>query len=58
MIKRWIRRLLGPLIAIAIIVPAVMAAGWIGTETMVEKTSDAEFCTRCHTMEPFEPVRK
>ncbi|MFP4496167.1 MAG: cytochrome c3 family protein [Halochromatium sp.] len=51
--KRWIRRLLFTLIIIAIIVPAVMAAGWIGTETVVEKTSDAEFCSSCHTMEPF-----
>lgn len=51
--KRWIRRLLFTLIVVAVIVPAVMAAGWIGTETVVEKTSDAEFCTSCHTMEPF-----
>jgi cytochrome c-type protein NapC len=51
--KRWIRRLLLTLIAIAIVVPAVMAAGWVGTETMIEETSDAEFCTSCHTMEPF-----
>ena len=53
MSKRWIRRLIVTLIAIAVIVPAVMAAGWIGTETVVNKTSDAEFCTSCHTMEPF-----
>ncbi|MFP4062228.1 MAG: cytochrome c3 family protein [Halochromatium sp.] len=51
--KRWIRRLVFTLIVVAIIVPAVMAAGWVGTETWVEETSDAEFCTTCHTMEPF-----
>lgn len=51
--KRWIRRLLLTLVAIAVIVPAVMATGWVGTETMIEETSDAEFCTSCHTMEPF-----
>ena len=51
--KRWIRRLLMILIAIAVVVPAVMATGWIATETLVEETSDAEFCTSCHTMEPF-----
>ncbi len=51
--KRWIRRPVVILIGIAVLVPAVMATGWIGTETMIEKTSDAEFCTSCHTMEPF-----
>lgn len=51
--KRWIRRLAVIVIAIAVIVPAVMAAGWVGTETLVENTADAEFCTSCHTMEPF-----
>lgn len=51
--KRWTRRLLLALAAVVVIVPAVMAAAWVGTESMIEQTSDAEFCTTCHTMEPF-----
>lgn len=51
--KRWLRRLILFLIVVAVVVPAVMAAGWVGTETMIEETSDAEFCTSCHTMDPF-----
>lgn len=51
--KRWIRRLLVSLMAIALLVTAVMAGGWIGTETMIEKTSGAEFCGSCHSMAPF-----
>jgi cytochrome c-type protein NapC len=35
------------------VVPAAIAAAWMGTETMIEQTSDAEFSTTCHTMEPM-----
>jgi len=47
------RRILLILILALIVAPAVMAAAWIGTETVIERTSGAEFCARCHTMEPF-----
>ncbi len=53
MAKKLRRRILIFLVLILIGVPVVMAAAWIGTETMIERTSTPEFCTRCHTMAPF-----
>jgi cytochrome c-type protein NapC len=47
------RRLLIILLVLLLVVPAAIAAAWVGTETMIERTSDAEFCTTCHTMEPL-----
>jgi len=46
-------RILLILILVLLVVPAVMAMAWIGSETVIEHTGDAEFCTTCHTMEPF-----
>ena len=51
--KRFSRRLLVVLVLLLLVVPAAIAAAWMGTETMIEQTSDAEFCTHCHTMEPM-----
>ncbi len=34
-------------------VPVVMIGGWTLTEGAIGATSDREFCTTCHTMEPF-----
>lgn len=51
--KRFSRRLLLVLVLLVLVVPAAIAAAWMGTETMIEQTSDAEFCTHCHTMEPM-----
>lgn len=51
--KRPVRLALIILVVLLLVLPAVMAAAWIGTETMVERTSGAEFCSRCHTMTPF-----
>ncbi|NBC13019.1 MAG: 7-cyano-7-deazaguanine reductase [Gammaproteobacteria bacterium] len=51
--KRFSRRLLLVLVLLLLVVPAAIAAAWMGTETMIEQTSDAEFCTTCHTMEPL-----
>lgn len=51
--KRFSRRLLLVLVLLLLVVPAAIAAAWMGTETMIEQTSDAEFCTTCHTMEPM-----
>lgn len=53
MTKKLRNRILLIFVLLVIGVPIVMAAAWIGTETMIERTSGAEFCTRCHTMEPF-----
>ncbi|WP_200234274.1 cytochrome c3 family protein [Thiohalocapsa halophila] len=51
--KRFSRRLLLILVVLLLVVPAAIAAAWMGTETMIKQTSDAEFCTHCHTMEPM-----
>jgi len=40
------------LIVLALI-PVVVIASWAGTEFLLEKSSGAEFCTTCHTMEPM-----
>jgi cytochrome c-type protein NapC len=31
----------------------LMAGGWVLTETAIQATSDRDFCTTCHSMEPF-----
>ena len=36
-----------------IVIPAVVAASWAVTQTMIEQTSGEAFCTSCHTMEPM-----
>lgn len=36
-----------------ILIPGVMAGGWILTDTAMEATSDRAFCTACHSMAPF-----
>jgi len=53
MTKKLRNRILLIFVLLVIGAPIVMAAAWIGTETVIERTSGAEFCTRCHTMEPF-----
>jgi cytochrome c-type protein NapC len=51
--KRFSRPVLVVLVLVLLVLPAAIAAAWMGTETMIEQTSDAEFCTTCHTMEPL-----
>ena len=41
----------GFLISLAIV--AIASGGWAVLDTMVHATSGAEFCGRCHTMEPM-----
>jgi cytochrome c-type protein NapC len=31
----------------------LMAGGWVLTEAAIQATSDRDFCTTCHSMEPF-----
>jgi len=46
-------RISGLAVSMFALISAVMAVGWVGTETIVENTDDADFCTTCHTMKPF-----
>lgn len=41
------------LVVILIVVPVVVMASWAGTEYMLNQTSEASFCTGCHSMEPM-----
>ncbi|WPL18460.1 Cytochrome c-type protein TorC [Thiorhodovibrio winogradskyi] len=55
---RFLSRLLSSrlglsLLLLIVLVPAVMAMSWVGTETVIQQTSDAPFCTSCHSMTPF-----
>jgi cytochrome c-type protein NapC len=52
------RRIVVLLIVLGLVVPAAIGAAWVGTETMIEGTSDAEFCTHCHTMEPLATAHR
>lgn len=38
---------------VLVAIPALVLASWLVTETMVEQTSDVEFCGSCHTMAPM-----
>lgn len=38
---------------ILILAPVIVMASWIGTEVMLKKTGNEEFCTSCHTMKPM-----
>lgn len=51
--NRQSRRFLGLILAALVLGPALLAAAWAVTETAIEHTSDAAFCTTCHTMAPF-----
>ncbi|MCG6896214.1 MAG: NapC/NirT family cytochrome c [Thiocapsa sp.] len=44
---------LGLAAGLLILVSIAMAGGWILTEGAIQSTSDREFCTTCHSMEPF-----
>jgi cytochrome c-type protein NapC len=39
--------------SLLILVPVLMIGGWTLTEGAIQATSDREFCTTCHSMEPF-----
>ncbi|MBK5968516.1 MULTISPECIES: cytochrome c3 family protein [Thiorhodovibrio] len=53
MLKRLTNRLFLFIALLLVLVPAVMALSWIGTETVLQETADAEFCGSCHSMTPF-----
>lgn len=36
---------------VLVVVPVAVMASWAGTEYLIKKSSGAEFCTTCHTME-------
>lgn len=35
------------------LIPVVVFASWAGTEFLLDRSSGAEFCSSCHTMEPM-----
>jgi cytochrome c-type protein NapC len=41
------------LLLLLVVAPIAIGAGWIGAQAVIERTSDAEFCTACHSMTPF-----
>ncbi len=40
-------------IAVLVVVPTIVLASWIVTDTVVHATSDEAFCGGCHTMTPM-----
>lgn len=53
MLRRLTKRLILLAALLLVLVPAVMALSWVGTETVLQETADAEFCGSCHSMTPF-----
>lgn len=45
------RKLIFIVFVLAIIVPVVALASWVGVQYAFEKTSDEPFCTSCHAMQ-------
>ncbi|EXJ16816.1 cytochrome c3 family protein [Imhoffiella purpurea] len=48
-IRIWIFLILG----LCVLTPAFVAGSWILTQSALEATAGAEFCSVCHTMKPF-----
>lgn len=48
MLHRLPKRLMLFVVLLLVLIPAVMAISWIGTETVLQETADAEFCGTCH----------
>lgn len=40
-------------LVVCCLVPAVVAASWLLTDTVLRATSDESFCSNCHSMKPF-----
>ncbi len=47
--RKWLLLVLG----LILFLPLVAIAAWIVTETAIQATSSSEFCSSCHTMQPF-----
>jgi cytochrome c-type protein NapC len=47
------KKLLLAALLVVIGVPVCVTASWMLTQSVLQATSDADFCTTCHTMEPF-----
>jgi cytochrome c-type protein NapC len=49
--RKWLLTTLGMLGLLSVLI--VMTGGWVLIEGAVQATSDRDFCTTCHSMEPF-----
>lgn len=51
--RGFVKKNLITMLVVAIALPVGVTASWMLMESTLEATSDADFCTSCHTMEPF-----